>query len=176
MRSDPGELLSAVCAVGLLVCMFALAWFGGDGIPGTTPRPHVVWTQNAWQALSIVRWVMLATIVAAVGSLVLHLSQRSHGSRTNTSPLVAALGAATAGLLIYRVLIDMPSANQISDQKLGAVLGVLLALGIAAGGLRSLREDRLRPRERRRLRARARRGLQAGERRRARLVSSRPAS
>lgn len=162
MRSDPGELLSATCGLGLLVCMFALAWFGGDSMPGTTPRPHVVWTENAWQALPIVRWVMLATIAVAVGSLLLHLSQRSHGSRTNTSLAVSVLGAATAGLLIYRVLIDMPSANQISDQKLGAVLGTLLALGIVAGGLRSLLEERLQPRVRRRLRRRA--GLVSGRR------------
>jgi hypothetical protein len=168
MRSDPGELLSAVCGLGLLVCMFTFAWYGGNSMPGTTPRPHAVWTENAWQALPVGRWVMLATVVVAVGSLLLHLSQRSHGSRTNTSGLVAGLGAATAVLLIYRVLIDMPSANRISDQKLGAVLGTLLALGIAAGGVRSLREERRRPRERRRLRPR--------ERRRARLASSRPAS
>lgn len=157
MRSDPGELLSATCGLGLLVCMFGLAWYGGNSMPGTTPRPHVVWTENAWQALTAGRWVMLAAIVAAVGSLVLHLSQRSHGSRTNTGLVVTALGAAAAIVLMYWVLIDTPSANQISDQKLGAVLGTLLALGIAAGGLRSLREDRLRPRERRRGRLASRR-------------------
>jgi hypothetical protein len=142
MRSNRGELLSTVCALGLLVCMFAFAWYGGDGIPGITPRDRLVWTQNAWEALSIVRWAMLATIAVAVGSLILHLNQRSHGARTNTSPLVALLGAATAALLIYRVLLDTPAANRVVDQKLGAVLGTLLALGIAAGGLRSLREER----------------------------------
>ena|SRR5437588_4537373 len=168
MRSDPGELLSATCGLGLLVCMFAFAWYSGNSMPGTTPKPHVVWTENAWQALPVVRCVMLATIAVAVGSLVLHLSQRSHGSRTNTSLAVSALGAATAVLLFYRVLIDTPSANQVSDQKLGAVLGTLLALGIAAGGLRSFREERLWPGARRRLRSR--------ERRRAGLASGRRAS
>ena len=80
MRSNRGELLSTVCALGLLVCMFAFAWYGGDGIPGITPRDRLVWTQNAWEALSIVRWAMLATIAVAVGSLILHLNQRSHGA------------------------------------------------------------------------------------------------
>jgi hypothetical protein len=157
MRSDRGELLSTACALGLLVCMFVFAWYGGDGIPGITPRDRLVWTQNAWEALAVVRWVMLATIVTVVGSLVLHLNQRSHGARTNTSPLVLLLGTATALLLIYRVLIDLPAANRVVDQKLGAVLGVLLTLGIAAGGLRSLREERLKERAPRRRRLVSRR-------------------
>jgi hypothetical protein len=157
MRSDRGELLSTACALGLLVCMFGFAWYGGDGIPGITPRDRLVWTQNAWEALAVVRWVMLATIVTVLGSLVLHLNQRSHGARTNTSPFVVLLGTATALLLIYRVLIDLPAANRVVDQKLGAVLGVLLTLGIAAGGLRSLREERLKERVPRRRRLVSRR-------------------
>ena len=160
MKSNRGELLSTVCALGLLICMFAFAWYGGAGIPGVTPQDRLVWTQNAWEALTVGRWLLLATIAAALGSLILHLSQRSHGARTNTSPVVALLGVATATLLIYRVLIEMPAANRVIDQKLGAVLGTLLALGIAAGGLRSLQEER----------------LQVGERRSRRLVSRRKES
>jgi hypothetical protein len=85
---------------------------------------------------------MLFTILAAVGSALLHLSQRSHGARTDTGLAIAFLGALTSGVLIYRVLIDLPSANQIVDQKLGAFLGVLCALGIAYGGLEALRAER----------------------------------
>jgi hypothetical protein len=157
MRSDRGELLSTACALGLLACMFAFAWYGGDGIPGITPQDRLVWTQNAWEALSVIRWVMLATIATVVGSLILHLNQRSHGARTNTSPLVVALGTATAVLLIYRVLIELPAPNRVVDQKLGAVLGTLLTLGIAAGGLHSLRQERLKTRARRRRRLVSRR-------------------
>ena len=44
----------------------------------------------------MLRWLMLLTIVVAVGSLLLHVTQRSHGARTDTSLLVAALGALNA--------------------------------------------------------------------------------
>lgn len=142
MSTDRGELVSAGCALALLACMFAFAWFGGVGVPGTAPRARLVWTESAWQALAVVRWAMLVTIIVAVGSVLLHISQRTHGARTSTGPAVAALGSLTSILLIYRVLIDMPKSTAIVDAKLGAVLGTLMALGIAAGGLRSLRTDR----------------------------------
>jgi hypothetical protein len=98
---------------------------------------------------------MLTTVVVTVGSLVLHLSQRGHGSQTDTSLLVTALGALTAVLLIYRVFIGLPEPTEVLDQKLGAVLGVFASIGIAFGGFDSLREERARAR---RLVQRSRRG------------------
>jgi hypothetical protein len=146
---DRGELLSAGCALSLLACMFAFAWYGGDSVRSSVTGARPVWTLNGWQALTVVRWPVLVTVALAIGSLLLHLSQRSHGSRTSTSAVVAILGALTCILLTYRVLIEMPDGNRVVDQKLGAVLAVLLSLGIAAGGVRSLREERLRLPERR---------------------------
>jgi hypothetical protein len=49
-------------------------------------------------------------------------------------------------LLIYRVLIVLPAGTRVIDQKLGAFLGVLCALGIAWGGYESIREQRARVR------------------------------
>jgi hypothetical protein len=139
-RIAHGELLSACSAVALLVAMYALKWFGVDGIPGRTPS--LAWAVNAWHGMTLVRWVMLATIAVAVGAPLLHATQRSHGAKTNTGGAVLALGALTSGMLIYRVLIDLPAANQVVDQKLGAFVGLLCALGIALGGYESAREDR----------------------------------
>ena len=97
---------------------------------------------NAWHALTIVRWLMLVTIIVAVGTVLLHGSQRSHGTKTNTGPLVAVLGSITAAVVIYRVLIDLPSAGSVVDQKFGAIIGVLAAIGIALGGYESMLEER----------------------------------
>jgi hypothetical protein len=137
-----GELVSAVSALLLLVVMFAFAWYGVDGIPGRTSR--LVYAENAWHGLTVVRWLMLAAIAVAIGSLPLHLSQRSHGAHTQTGLTVTLLGTLTAAALIYRVLIALPSPEQVVDQKLGAFLGMICALGIAYGGLESLREERSR--------------------------------
>jgi hypothetical protein len=140
-RHRNADIVSATSAALLAAVMFALAWYGGAGIPGRTSR--LVYAVNGWDALSLVRWLVLFTILAAVGSALLHLSQRSHGARTNTGLAITLLGALTAAALIYRVLIDLPSPDQVVDQKLGAFLGVLCALGIAYGGLEALRAERL---------------------------------
>jgi hypothetical protein len=140
-RVHLGELTSAVSALLLLVLMFATRWYGVAGVPDpSAARPAISTAVNGYNGLSVVRWVMLATICVALGSVVLHASQRTHGSRTDTSLAVTVLGSLTGLLLIYRVLIDLPAAGRVTDQKLGAFLGLLCALGIALGGWQSIQE------------------------------------
>lgn len=154
-----GELLSAASALALLALMFLTKWYGVAGVPDpSAARPAISTAVNAWDGLTTVRWVMLLTICAALGSVILHASQRSHGTKTDTSAVLAGLGALIAVLLLYRVLIDLPEATKIIDQKLGAFLGLMCALGIALGGFQSVGEQRalaravsLRPRQRSRV-------------------------
>lgn len=146
-RIRVGALVSAVSALCLLVILFAMEWYGVAGVPDPSAvRPAVSTAENGWHGLTITRWVLLATIVAAIGAVVLHASQREHGNKTDTSLVVAALGAISAALLIYRVLIVLPAGTRVIDQKLGALLGLLCALGIAWGGYESIREQRARKR------------------------------
>ena len=146
-RIRVGALVSATSALALLVIIFATEWYGVAGVPDPSAvRPAVSTAENAWHALTITRWVLLATIVAAIGAVVLHASQREHGNKTDTSLVVAALGALSSLLLIYRVLIALPNASRVIDQKLGAFLGLLCALGIAWGGYEAIREQRARVR------------------------------
>jgi hypothetical protein len=146
-RIRVGAVVSAVSALALLVILFAMEWYGVAGVPDPSAvRPAVSTAENGWHALSVTRWVLLATIVAAVGAVVLHASQREHGNKTDTSLVVAVLGALSAVLLIYRVLIALPSGARVVDQKLGAVLGLICALGIAWGGYEAIREQRARVR------------------------------
>jgi hypothetical protein len=147
LRVRQGALITAGSALVLLIVMFATKWYGVDEIPGrVATRTQITHAANAWNSLSIVRWLMLATIVVAIGSVLLHGSQRSHGSKTNTGALVAVLGSVTAAVLIYRVLIELPSAGSVVDQKFGAIIGVLAAIGIAIGGYESMLEERERAR------------------------------
>jgi hypothetical protein len=155
-RVNVGELLSAVSALLLLASMFATEWYGVAGVPDPSyARPATSTAENGFNGLTDIRWVMLATIAATIGSVFLHASQREHGTKTDTSRVVAVLGGLTALLLIYRVLIDLPGDGKVLDQKLGAFLGLLCALGIAWGGYESISQQRARraaaaPRSRRR--------------------------
>ena len=165
-RLRVGALVSATSALALLVIMFATEWYGVAGVPDPSAvRPAVSTAENAWHGLTVTRWVLLATIVASIGAVVLHASQREHGNKTDTSLIVAALGALSAALLIWRVLIVLPASNRVIDQKLGAFLGLLCALGIAWGGYEAIREQRAR--------ARATAGSGAPRRRRPRLSTRR---
>ncbi len=143
-RAPAGELLSTVSALLLLVCMFALKWFGVVQRPGASGNSGKQSAAGAWTELSVVRWLLLLTVLVTLGSVVIHISQRSHGSQTNTTVPVTVLGGLTALLLFYRLLIDLPSPHTVVDVKLGGFLGLLAAIGIAFGGLESLRELRQR--------------------------------
>jgi hypothetical protein len=146
-RIRVGALVSATSALALLVIMFAMEWYGVAGVPDPSAvRPAVSTAENGWHGLTVTRWVLLATIVASIGAVVLHASQRQHGNKTDTSLIVAALGALSAALLIWRVLIVLPASTRVIDQKLGAFLGLLCALGIAWGGYEAIREQRARVR------------------------------
>jgi hypothetical protein len=146
-RIRVGALVSATSAIALLVIMFATEWYGVAGVPDPSAvRPAVSTAENAWHGLTVTRWVLVATIVASVGAVVLHASQREHGNKTDTSLVVATLGTVSAGLLIWRVLIVLPAGTRVIDQKLGAFLGLLCALGIAWGGYEAIREQRARGR------------------------------
>ena len=87
--------------------------------------------------------MILATVLVVLGSVFLHATQREHGVKTDTSAVVTAFGVLSSVLLVYRVLIVLPSGAVI-EQKLGAVLGLLCALGIVVGGLESIDERRRR--------------------------------
>jgi len=165
-RIRVGALVSAVSALALLVILFAMEWYGVAGVPDPSAvRPAVSTAENGWHGLTVTRWVLVATILAAIGAVVLHASQREHGNKTDTSLVVATLGAISSVLLVYRVLIVLPAGTRVIDQKLGAFLGLLCALGIAWGGYESIREQRAR--------VRASAGAGATRRRRPHLPSRR---
>jgi hypothetical protein len=145
-RPRLGELISAGCALALLILLLATAWYGVAGVPDPTyARPAVSGTETGWEALTDVRWLVVLTAIVAVGAVGLRISQRQHGRQTDATRLVTVLGLVCSALLIYRVLIVLPSPDKVLDQKLGALLGLGCALGVALGGHESIVERRSQP-------------------------------
>jgi hypothetical protein len=142
-RVHTGELMSASSALLLAPIMFVFEWYGKVGVPQVR-RSGTIDVENAWNGLTLVRWLLLAAILVSLGSVVLHARQRGHGTRTATGAPVAVLGTLATLLLGYRVLLDPPSAGTVVDVKLGAFLGLLATIGMAIGGFESLREERAR--------------------------------
>jgi hypothetical protein len=146
-RLRRGELIAGASGVSLLVFMFLFKWYGlGGAVPSDLVtaignRLHVATAQNAWHALTILRWLMLVTIFVALALALTQATRRSPAVPVSLSVIVTVLGSLTALLLVYRVLINLPGSDKFIDQKIGAFLGLVSALGIALGGFESLREE-----------------------------------
>jgi hypothetical protein len=142
-RLTRGELVSAATGLVLLVLLFAVSWYGDDGSPGPGHR-IVTGTETGWQALTAVRWLILVTVLVAFAAVAVHAASLTRQAVAGVRLALLALSAATALSLVVRVLIDLPAPARIVDQKLGAVLGLLAALGLAYGAIEAVREQRAR--------------------------------
>ncbi len=144
-RLTRGEVISAGCALLLIVVMFALAWYGVDGIPGRQRHgTAVVGTVTGWQGLPGLRWLILLTVLVALGALAAPAAHISRQAVAGFRLATLVLGCATALALIIRVLIDLPAPDRVVDQKLGALVGMLASLGVAYGAVEAIREQRAR--------------------------------
>lgn len=122
--------------------MFLVKWFGTVGVArGFPSQAGLAGAESAWHGLTVLRWLMLATIGVAIATALLHSALPSHGKPTAAGIVVSALGALTVALLAYRVLINPPAVDQVVDQKAGALLGLLSAAGIALGGYDAWRNE-----------------------------------
>lgn len=140
-----GELVSAACAVILLVLMLAVAWYGVDEIPGHAgSRRSSTLAETGWDGLTGIRWLVLLTVLVALAAVAAHAARPTRQTVAGVRLALLALSSATAVALIIRVLIDLPSSDRVVDQKLGAVLGMLVSLGIVFGAAAAVREQRAR--------------------------------
>src|SRR5579863_2219760 len=108
-RLRRGELLAGASAVLLLVFLLAGKWYGSGAD-----------AQTGWQALTVLRWLIAVSVLAAFVLVILQTTRRTPAIPVTMSMIVAVLGLITVLALIYRVLIDMPA-----HQQSGAYLGLL---------------------------------------------------
>jgi hypothetical protein len=138
MEFDPsrlrrGEVLAAASAVLLTIFLVGGKWYGAGTTGGSV---------TGWQALTDLRWLLLVTIVAALGLAFAQVTRRAPAVPVTMSLIVMLLGIVSVIALIIRVLIDPPAHEQA-----GAYLGLLCTIGIAWGGYLSLRQEGIAPRD-----------------------------
>lgn len=128
-------------AVALVVFLFALPWYGLKTPFGWTAATLGVPTSfTGWDALRHMRWLLLITPASAIALGYFQASRRAPAIPVTLSVVVTVLGALTALLLIYRVLLDVPGSGEL-HARVGAYLGLLSALGITYGGYASMRQE-----------------------------------
>jgi ABC-type Na+ efflux pump permease subunit len=126
-RLRRGEWLAGASAVLLAIFLVGGKWYGG----ARTGR-----SLTGWQTLTDLRWLLLATVVAAAGLVFIQATRRAPALPVTMSLVVMLLGIVTVVALIVRVLIDPPT-----HQQAGAYLALLTAIGVALGGYFSLRQE-----------------------------------
>ncbi len=145
-RLRRGEWIAGAAAVVLLASMFLLPWYrvtSGSGASGSQfLHPTTV---DGWQALTTIRWLMLATIVASFALVSFQASRRAPAIPVTMSLIVTVLGILTVLTLIVRVLIDLPGLVGNVSARTGAYVGLLSAIVIACGGYVSLRQEGIAP-------------------------------
>ena len=137
-RLSQGQKIAAGSALLLFIVMF-FSWFGAPDSELTrfAEAAGVDTSANAWQSFDFIDLILLLTIIVAVGAAALVASGNSVNLPIPASTVVAALGALSTLLVLYRI-IDPPSS---ADRKFGVFLGLILAGAVAYGGWRSMEEE-----------------------------------
>lgn len=146
-RLSTGEKIAGVSAILLFVFMFFVDWFGVEvsglgGISGSVSGAG----GNAWDALDLIRFVLLLTVLAAAGLVALRLTDSTYEPPVPASTVVAVLGAVSVVLVLFRI-VDPPSFGSIGGVsydgtlEVGIFLGLISAAGIAYGGYTAMREE-----------------------------------
>lgn len=146
-RLGRGEMIAGVCAAILFIVMF-LGWFGApdeiDGVPtgiDLAEAAGIDTTASAWQAYDFTDFVLLVTIVVAVGGAIATMMARDVAIPVAVSALTAGLGILSFVLVGWSI-INTPSEGSIdSTREIWVFVGLLLTAGIAYGGWESMREE-----------------------------------
>ncbi|MGI8945444.1 MAG: hypothetical protein ACR2GL_04295 [Thermoleophilaceae bacterium] len=144
-RLRAGEWTVAAAGLVLVVTLF-LPWYRAD-------RPSAeggsATTLTAWEAYSVLDIVLLVLGLLAVGLLVLTAVQRTAAVAVAADALLAPVAGVVAALTAARVL-DMPAAIEVAAsgplepaRTAFAWIGLLAVLGVLAGTLLAMRDERL---------------------------------
>jgi hypothetical protein len=130
-----GEMIAGVSGVALFVFMI-FPWFGLEGIRGS---------DNAWEALGFIDFILLLAVLAAIGLAVLSATGARLDLPVGPAVIVAGLGALAVVLILFRILfppdVDVVLGDDIDGtRKIGVFLGLLAAAGITVGGVTAMGE------------------------------------
>jgi amino acid transporter len=145
-KLSPGEKIAGGSAILLFIFMF-FEWFGVEvtgvgGFSGSVPGEG----GSAWEALELIRFVLLLTVIAALVMVGLRLSESDAEPPVPMSVVVAVLGAISVLLILFRI-IDPPTVASFGGVPLdatlsvGIFLGLIAAGGIAFGGYSTMKEE-----------------------------------
>ena len=94
--------------------------------------------------MTIARIVLVLLVLCALTLVVLTVAPRTVAVASSTAVMTVGVGAITLLFVLYRVVVNEPGTNAAVSIDGGAYLGLLLVLGVIAGALRALNDERTR--------------------------------
>ena len=143
------DLLAGIAGLVLLISMF-MPWFGASTATeeaireadeltreaGGEPLDEPDVTENAWQAFTFVDWILLIAALGGIRAGVAAVARQGGRSPVGATAITAGLGAVAVLLVLYRVINPIGEAGR----ELGIFIGLIAAIGIAAGGWLTLEQ------------------------------------
>lgn len=146
--------LPMLAGVGLLAAMFLLSWFGPSAVIESgfeeaeqiqeqfggrdVLKPDL--EENAWQALGIGRFILLAAALSAIALSFVRSAQTASFTRLRAAALSTALGVAAMAVVLHR-LVDTPDD---SSREIGAFVGLVAAGAVTLTAWFALKDEELR--------------------------------
>ena len=147
MRFDPtrmrrGEWIAGAGGLLLLVALFLFEWYGlRVGLSAIHDSVTIDVTANGWHAHTILRWLMLLTVVAALALWALTALAPTDAIPLSAAVAAVVIGGITTLCLAWRVLIDEPGPNKLVSVEAGAWIGLLAAALVVVGAWLSMRDE-----------------------------------
>lgn len=123
-----GEWIAGACGLLLLIALF-LPWYGE---PSST----------AWEAFTVLDLILALLALAALSVPIVTATHRVPAVPLALESLTALFGVLAVILVLIRVL-NLP--GDAGGREIGLWLGLLATLGITAGGLIAMRDERRSP-------------------------------
>lgn len=131
-----GEAIAAGSGLALFIIMF-LPWFGVSEDPVSD-------SYSAWKAFSIIDIILFLVIVIAIGQAIVRAADAMPELGQPPGAIVAGAGGFALLLVFFRLIstpeVDFLGQSVASDRKIGVLLGLFAAAGIAYGGYTSIDE------------------------------------
>jgi hypothetical protein len=123
------EWLTGLAGVVLFVSLF-LPWYGAEGTEATA---------SAWQAFSVLDFVLALAALLAIALVVVTAMQRTAAVPQTVSAFVVWMGVVAVIVALIRVLNTPDGA---SSREIGVWIGLLGSAGVFLAGWNSMRDKR----------------------------------
>jgi hypothetical protein len=137
-------------AIAFFIFLFIFKWYGGSASASIGGISYGA-SANGWHSFTNSRYIWIITIIVAVGLVAMRALQQRLELPVQPSVIVAALGALSTLLILYRIL-HHPSASTSGTVagvhyaasygiKIGIWLGLIAAAAVTYGGYLGMGEE-----------------------------------